>query len=44
MWQFIAGGGEGAEDPATAARREALEEGDIGSGTVWMALDATTAR
>ena len=40
MWQFIAGGGEDGEDPAGAARREALEEGGIGSRRDWMALDA----
>jgi 8-oxo-dGTP pyrophosphatase MutT (NUDIX family) len=32
MWQFIAGGGERDEEPAAAARREALEEGNIRSG------------
>ena len=40
MWQFIAGGGEGNEDPAVAARREALEEGGIESRSHWMALDS----
>ena len=40
MWQFIAGGGEEGEDPAAAARREALEEGGILRGAQWMALDS----
>ena len=40
MWQFIAGGGERDEEPSAAARREALEEGNIRSGADWMTLDS----
>ena len=37
--QFIAGGGEDAEDPYQAAKREAFEEAAIQAGT-WVALDS----
>jgi dATP pyrophosphohydrolase len=40
MWQFIAGGGEGDEEPATSARREGFEEGGILGGARWMGLDS----
>lgn len=40
MWQFIAGGGEAGEDPASAARRESLEEGGIEARGGWIALDS----
>jgi dATP pyrophosphohydrolase len=39
-WQFIAGGGEGAEIPAEAAAREAWEEAAIPDSLHWMPLDA----
>jgi len=41
MWQFVAGGGEGAEDPLTAAYRETLEEAGITlDPDSWMPLDS----
>jgi len=40
MWQFIAGGGEGAEEPPVTARREAFEEAGIDGDREWLALDA----
>lgn len=39
QWQFIAGGGEDAETPLDAAKRETLEEGDVQSDK-WMQLDS----
>ncbi len=43
VWQGIAGGGEDAETPIDAARREAFEEAGIPPGTTFMALDATAS-
>ena len=40
MWQFIAGGGEGDEDPVSAALREAWEEAGIAATLEWTALDS----
>lgn len=40
MWQFIAGGGEGCEVPASAAQREAMEEAGISGVLDWTALDS----
>ena len=39
QWQFIAGGGEDAETPLDAAKRETLEEGGVQSDK-WMQLDS----
>ena len=39
QWQFIAGGGENAETPWEAAKRETLEEGGVRSEH-WIALDS----
>lgn len=39
QWQFIAGGGEGDETPAAAARREVLEEGGVETKQ-WIALQS----
>ena len=39
QWQFIAGGGEDAETPAEAARREVLEEGGV-QANQWIALES----
>jgi dihydroneopterin triphosphate diphosphatase len=39
VWQFIAGGGEGVEEPLSAAKREAREEAAISEGE-WMPLDS----
>ena len=41
FWQGISGGGEDAETPFEAAKREALEEGGIPPESRYMALDAT---
>jgi len=38
-WQGIAGGGEGAETPLEAARREVKEEAGIASDSDFLALD-----
>lgn len=40
IWQFIAGGGEGREEPLATARREAIEEAEINGARDWLALDA----
>ena len=40
MWQFIAGGGEDAESPFAAARREAFEEAGIARSEGWIELDS----
>ena len=42
-WQFIAGGGEGAEDPVATARREAQEEGGLAPNAEWIKLDSTAS-
>jgi dATP pyrophosphohydrolase len=42
-WQAIAGGGEGAETPLAAARREAAEEAAIPPGRPFYALHATAS-
>ena len=39
QWQFIAGGGEGAETPAEAAKREVMEESGVQSDQ-WIALQS----
>lgn len=39
-WQWIAGGGEDAETPAEAARREAFEEAGISPGSEFIVLDS----
>lgn len=39
-WQAISGGGEDAETPQEAARREAWEEAGIDPGSVFLPLDA----
>jgi dATP pyrophosphohydrolase len=39
-WQAIAGGGEDAETPLEAARREAWEEAGIDPGSPYLPLDA----
>ncbi len=41
FWQGVSGGGEDAETPFEAAKREALEEGGIPPESRYMALDAT---
>ena len=41
FWQGIAGGGEDAETPLEAAKREALEEGGIPLESSYLALDST---
>ena len=41
FWQGIAGGGEDAETPLEAAKREALEEGGIPRESRYLALDST---
>ena len=41
FWQGIAGGGEDAETPLEAAKREALEEGGIPRESTYLALDST---
>lgn len=44
MWQFIAGGGEGDEDPSRAARRETEEEAGITlPDRSWIALDSVAS-
>ena len=43
FWQGIAGGGEDAETPLEAAKREALEEGGISPGSRYVALDSTAS-
>ena len=44
MWQFIAGGGEDAEDPSRAAQREAEEEAGITvAGSLWTHLDSVAS-
>ncbi|MEQ1871465.1 MAG: NUDIX domain-containing protein [Vicinamibacterales bacterium] len=40
MWQAVSGGGEGAETPLDAARRETREETGIDSSDGWVRLDA----
>ena len=39
QWQFVAGGGENAETPWDAAKREAFEEGGVKSDH-WLALES----
>lgn len=39
-WQGVAGGGEGAESPLDAARRETAEEAGIDPGAEYVTLDA----
>jgi len=41
VWQFVSGGGEGAESPEAAARRELVEEAGVVADAV-MALDSMT--
>ena len=41
FWQGISGGGEDAETPLEAAKREALEEGGIPRESKYLALDST---
>ena len=41
FWQGISGGGEDAETPLEAAKREALEEGGIPQESKYLALDST---
>lgn len=41
FWQAVAGGGEDAETPEEAARREAAEEAGIPPGRPLLALDST---
>ena len=43
MWQFIAGGGEDAEEPIESAHRESLEEAGIEGPREWLSLDATAS-
>lgn len=40
-WQGLAGGGEGEETPAEAARREAFEEGNVPLDAAYFALDSS---
>lgn len=42
-WQGIAGGGEGAETPGEAARREAWEEGGIPASCAFVTLQTTSS-
>ena len=41
FWQGIAGGGEDAETPLEAAKRESLEEGGIPPESKYLTLDST---
>lgn len=40
VWQAVAGGGEDAETPEEAARREAAEEAGVPAGAAWVRLAA----
>ena len=42
-WQGIAGGGEDEETPLQAARREALEEAGIPTGSAFLLLDTVAS-
>lgn len=43
LWQGIAGGGEDAESPAEAARRESMEEARIPTSAPYYRLDTTNS-
>ena len=43
VWQWIAGGGEGDEEPEQTARREALEEAGIPQDARLIRLDSTAS-
>jgi dihydroneopterin triphosphate diphosphatase len=43
VWQWIAGGGESAENPAQTARREAFEEAGIPDDAQLLRLDSTAS-
>ena len=40
LWQFVSGGGEDAESPLDAARREGFEEAGVPTNANYLALDS----